>query len=174
MNDQDRSPGHVDAPRRFPRLIRRWMPAAFIAALFAATPVLAQAGPSDDTLLAGADAYEAACSACHQPGGAGLPGQYPPLRDNPNVDNTEYVATVIHDGLEGPITVNGETYDGVMPPQATLSDADTDAVIAYIQSGFASPAVPVQDEFADEDAGGGLSGGVVIWRRCTSDTRPCG
>lgn len=32
MNDQDRSPGHVDAPRRFPRLINRWIPAAPIAA----------------------------------------------------------------------------------------------------------------------------------------------
>jgi mono/diheme cytochrome c family protein len=162
MNDLNRSPRHSDETRRFVWRVLRWMPAVLVIASFASVPLFAQAGPSDDTLRVGADVYRSACAACHQPGGAGLPGQFPPLRDNPNIDDTEYVVSVIQNGLDGSIIVDGDTYDGTMPAQSTLSDTDTDAVVAYIQSGFASPAVPVQDEFADEDAGGGLSGGVVI------------
>ncbi len=35
--------------------------------------------------------------------------------------------------------VDGVTYDGVMPAFSTLSDAETQAVIAYIQNGFEAP-----------------------------------
>lgn len=155
MNDQDRLPRHVDETRRSARSARRWIPTLLVAGVCLATPMLAQAGPSDDTLRAGAEVYSSSCSSCHQPGGAGLAGQFPPLRDNPNVQDTDYVTTVIREGLEGPITVNGVDYDGIMPPQSTLSDADTDAVVVYIQSGFASPAAPDADE-ASEDSSGGL------------------
>ncbi len=156
MNDHDRLPRQVDETRRSARFTRRWVPALLIAGVCLATPLIAQAGPSDDTLRAGADVYSSACSACHQPGGVGLPGQFPPLSDNPNVDDTDYVATVIHEGLEGPITVDGVDYDGIMPPQSALGDADTDAVIAYIQSGFASPAAAAASEAGDADGSGGL------------------
>jgi mono/diheme cytochrome c family protein len=164
MNDQDRQPrdSHglrgVGGPRRSARLARRLIPALFIAGACLAAPLLAQAGPSDDTLQTGAEVYSSACSACHQPGGAGLPGQYPPLRDNPNIDDADYVESVIRDGLEGPITVNGLDYDGIMPAQSTLGDTDIDAVVAYIQSGFAAPAAPV-DGAVEADG----SGGVPKW-----------
>ncbi len=36
-------------------------------------------------LREGAAVYTAICSSCHQPGGAGLSGQFPPLINNPNV-----------------------------------------------------------------------------------------
>ncbi len=90
-------------------------------------------------LLTGADVYGAVCSACHQPGGAGLSGQFPPLNGNPNVEDAQYVADTITNGKQGEITVLGETYNGVMPAFATLPDAEVDAVIAYIQSGFVTP-----------------------------------
>jgi len=124
------------------RLGRLWAPLALIAFAFAAAPVFAQEVPNDDVLRAGAEVYSSVCSSCHQPGGVGLSGDYPPLIDNPNVQDTEYVRTVIAEGRSGEIVVNGETYDGVMPSQSTLSDADVDNVIAYIQSGFAAPSTP--------------------------------
>lgn len=128
----------------------RWWPLLAVALAITATPfVLAsdsvQAGPSDEVLSEGADVYSAVCSGCHQPGGVGLSGSFPPLVDNPNLDDAGYIADVIRNGREGEITVNGETYDGVMPPQSTLSDGEVDAVIAYIQSGFSAPSTPAAD-----------------------------
>lgn len=100
----------------------------------------AETQAADDALLAeGAEVYSQICSSCHQPGGVGLSGQFPPLIDNPAVDDDAYLRDVINNGLSGPITVAGETYDGVMPSFSTLGEDDVDAVIAYIQSGFASP-----------------------------------
>lgn len=141
----------------------RWLPVLVVVLAVAVTPLLvprasAQTDPApdatttgaaddpatdstDDALLAaGAEVYTAVCSSCHQPGGVGLAGRFPPLLDNPNVTDAAYVATVIANGRTGELSVNGETYNGVMPAQSTLNDADTTAVIAYIQSGFAAPA----------------------------------
>ncbi|MGI9610595.1 MAG: c-type cytochrome, partial [Acidimicrobiia bacterium] len=97
----------------------------------------------DEAVLAelreGAAVYTAICSSCHQPGGAGISGQFPPLINNPNVDDPAYVAEVINSGRQGELVVDGVTYDSVMPAFSTLSDAETQAVIAYIQNGFEAP-----------------------------------
>jgi len=47
---------------------------------------------------------------------------------------------VIRQGKTGPIDVNGATFDGEMPAQAQLTDAEIEAVIAYIQAGVFIPA----------------------------------
>ena len=100
----------------------------------------AEARAAEAAFLAeGAEVYSQICSSCHQPGGLGLSGQYPPLLDNPAVDDADYVREVIVNGRQGELTVAGETFDGVMPSFSTLGDDDIDAVIAYVQSGFATP-----------------------------------
>ncbi len=93
-----------------------------------------------EQLREGQQVYSQICSSCHQPGGAGLAGQYPPLIDNPNVDDAAYLRDVIENGRQGELEVGGETFDGVMPSFSTLSDDETDAVIAYIQADFVAPA----------------------------------
>ncbi len=98
----------------------------------------------DAQLLTGAGVYSQICAACHQPGGAGLPGQFPPLLDNPSVDDTGYVEDVIVNGLQGEIVVDGQAYNGVMPSFSTLSDDDVAAVITYIQNDFAAPQAAVE------------------------------
>jgi mono/diheme cytochrome c family protein len=140
MHDRDGSTGEQSIRRRARSGVPWLGPLALVAALFVLGPALAQAGPSDDTLRLGADVYQSVCSSCHQPGGVGLSGQYPPLAGNPHVDDAQYVETVIRNGREGEIVVDGTTYDGVMPAQSTLSDDEIAAVIAYVQSGFAAPA----------------------------------
>ncbi|NNE95687.1 MAG: cytochrome c [Acidimicrobiales bacterium] len=92
-----------------------------------------------EELREGAAVYTSLCSSCHQPGGAGLTGQFPPLINNPHVEDASYVAEVINNGRRGEIVLDGVTYDGVMPAFSTLSEAETDAVIAYIQNGFVAP-----------------------------------
>ncbi len=92
-----------------------------------------------EQLTQGQQVYSDICEGCHQPGGVGLPGSFPPLRDNPHVEDSEYVRGVIQNGLSGEIIVNGETYDGVMPPQTSLDDEQIDAVIAFLQAGLVVP-----------------------------------
>lgn len=106
-----------------------------------------ESGPDDEAddalagqLREGQQVYSQICSSCHQPGGAGLPGQYPPLLDNPHIDDAAYVREVIENGRRGEIVVGGETYDGVMPSFSTLADDETEAIIAYLQAGFVAPA----------------------------------
>jgi mono/diheme cytochrome c family protein len=106
----------------------------------ATEPLDAEAQADADRLREGQQVYSQVCSSCHQPGGAGLPGQFPPLVDNPNVDDAAYVAEVIINGRQGEIVVNGETYNGVMPSFSTLSDEEIEAVTAYIQADFEAPA----------------------------------
>ena len=96
-------------------------------------------GVPDDVLVLGAEVYGAVCSSCHQAGGTGIVGQFPPLLDNPNVADTEYVRETITNGRQGEIVVNGETYNGRMPAFSTLPADEVDAVIAYVQSGFQAP-----------------------------------
>jgi mono/diheme cytochrome c family protein len=91
-------------------------------------------------LRAGSEVFSQICSACHQPGGAGLSGRYPPLKGNPTVQDGAYVAGVIDNGKQGEITVLGTTYNGVMPSFSTLTDDDVTAVIAYLQNDFQVPA----------------------------------
>lgn len=93
-----------------------------------------------EQLREGSQVYSQICSSCHQPGGLGLPGQFPPLLDNPNVDDATYLESVINNGLRGELVVLGETYDGVMPSFGTLNDEETAAVIAFIQNDFLVPA----------------------------------
>lgn len=103
------------------------------------------AGVDDQLLLDGAQVYQQVCSSCHQPGGVGLRGQFPPLLDNPNVADAAYVEDVIRNGRQGEIVVDGVTYNGMMPAQSTLDDDQITAVIAYVQSGFAAPAGPAPE-----------------------------
>lgn len=110
----------------------------FIAtiAIGLAVPGTANAQQEDNTaqLNEGQTLYMDNCSGCHQPSGAGLPPQFPPLLDNPHVDDGEYVRGVVMNGLSGQIEVLGQTYDGVMPPFPTLDDDQISAIIAFLQA----------------------------------------
>jgi mono/diheme cytochrome c family protein len=123
----------------------RWLPLLTVALVGALLPFVmtgsrADAGPTDAQLAAGAEVYQVICQACHQAGGTGLAGSFPPLKDNPNLQDAAYIEDVIRNGRSGELIVNGETYNGVMPAQTALSDDDIVNVIAYIQSGFQAPA----------------------------------
>ena len=47
----------------------------------------------------GEDVYGRNCVGCHQPDGRGLPGNFPPLAGNANVDDAAYVRTITKPGL---------------------------------------------------------------------------
>ncbi len=91
------------------------------------------AGSLDELMATGKGIYEANCGACHQPGGKGLPGAFPPLADSDFLQgDREDVLAVALFGLSGPITVNGQEYDGVMPSMGHLKDEDLAAALTYV------------------------------------------
>jgi mono/diheme cytochrome c family protein len=119
--------------------------------------------PSDREVAAGRLVYEANCSACHEADGSGRAGAFPPLIDNPNVQDVEYVRTVVRNGLSGEIEVLGEAYNGVMPGFSLLDDDQVTALIAFLQEGLG---VPLPPSPPSPDAGGtagtSLPSGAVL------------
>lgn len=81
----------------------------------------------------GARVYGARCASCHQGSGEGVPGVYPPLRDDPVVldeDPTRHIEIILF-GLEGE-PVRGVDYPTAMPGWAgLLTDAEVAAVVNY-------------------------------------------
>jgi mono/diheme cytochrome c family protein len=121
------------------RFCFRLLPVAAIVALAAALPAQAQngAGSAD----AGSRIYAANCAACHQAGGAGMAGAFPPLAGHfpdllKRTDGRSYVGKVLLFGLEGEISVNGNTYAGAMPAWGVLSDNDIAAVLNYVSNAW--------------------------------------
>ena len=135
------------------RLARVGVLAAAVAVLvtLAALPVSAtEDTPIDEAeqalLTEGAQTYNTVCAGCHQAGGVGVEGSFPPLINNPRVDDAAYLEDVIRNGLQGEIEVGGVTYNGVMPAFGSLTDEQIEGVVAYMQAGFVvpggGPAVP--------------------------------
>ncbi len=76
--------------------------------------------------------YDSSCAACHQPDGKGVSGVFPPLANSDFFQQRPYeMAHIVLNGRSGEMVVNGEHYNGVMPPQ-DLSDDDIAAVINYV------------------------------------------
>jgi mono/diheme cytochrome c family protein len=108
------------------------LPAALLSVAF---PARAQ------TADAGSRIYTANCAACHQTGGTGAAGAFPPLAGHfPDllkpVDGRTYVGKLLLFGLEGKISVNGGDYAGAMPAWQALSDDDIAAVLNYVSSAW--------------------------------------
>lgn len=136
--------------------------------------VLAQAAdadPSYDTEL-GTSTYAANCSACHQPNGAGLPGAFPPVAGHAadlyaaagGIGGRAYLIDVLLYGVQGAITVDGASYNGLMPAWQQLSDDQLAAVINHVVAGFDGAPDGFDAIRADEVAaarGQGLAGGDV-------------
>lgn len=81
--------------------------------------------------------YAATCAACHQVDGRGLPAAFPPLAAHiPRLlasdDGRAYLPAVVLHGLTGPIEVEGDSYDGVMPPWLQLRDQQLADVLNYV------------------------------------------
>ena len=96
----------------------------------AGTPATADAGHAQQ--VRGKAVYDSSCAACHQPDGKGVAGVFPPLANSDFFQQRPYeMAHIVLNGRSGEMVVNGEHYNGVMPPQE-LSDDDIAAVINYV------------------------------------------
>ena len=100
----------------------------------------AQAAPSGAAVFS-------RCTPCHQANGAGIPGAFPPLAGSSWVTGPvdRPIAILLH-GLQGPLTVSGASYNGVMLPYGTgvaMTDAELAAVLTYIRTTWGNRATPV-------------------------------
>jgi len=77
------------------------------------------------------------CAVCHQTNGQGLPQVFPPLAgsDFLMADKGRSVRIVLR-GTSGPVTVNGTTYDSVMPPVVQLTDEQVAHVLTYVRNSW--------------------------------------
>jgi cytochrome c oxidase cbb3-type subunit 2 len=102
----------------------------------ASAPGGATAGQPTD-VAHGQQLFVADCAACHQAGGQGLPGAFPPLKGDAVVDSpdaTEHIHTVLF-GLQGK-TIDNVKYGSPMPPWSQLSDQDIAAIVNYERSAW--------------------------------------
>ncbi|HWR17700.1 MAG TPA: cytochrome c [Terriglobales bacterium] len=85
----------------------------------------------------GEQVYGARCSACHQKNGKGISSAFPPLAGHvpeafAKPEGRDYLLRMALYGVEGPIVVQGEAFDGGMPGWALLDDKQLAAVLNYI------------------------------------------
>jgi len=115
-----------------------------------APPATAAASAPATTTADGATVYQR-CATCHQANGEGIPGTYPPLAGSEWVkasDPSAAIRVILH-GLQGPVTIHGQTFSSAMPPFGTgvpMSDEEIAAVLTHERGswGNAAPAVTAE------------------------------
>ena len=95
--------------------------------------------------------YRNQCAQCHQADGNGVSGVYPPLVGSDWVTgHPQVVSRILIGGLNGPIVVKGNSYNGNMPAFGAsglaLSDKDIAGVITYIRQEWGNVASDVTEE----------------------------
>ncbi len=117
----------------------------------AADASAAAAGPD------GAALYAQHCVACHQANGQGLPGAFPPIADHVGdlvaADRTYPVQLLLY-GMTGPITVDGTSYNGLMPAfGGSMDDAEIAALLEHVLDAWGDRALAGDDHepYAAED-----------------------
>jgi len=110
----------------------------------------ADKGPPDP-MVVGKRLYTANCVACHQATGQGVTGQFPTLVASEWVVGGDWVGDnhlvkILLHGLQGPILVKGNTYNGAMPPWKQLKDDQIAMILTYIRNewGNSAPAITAE------------------------------
>jgi len=95
----------------------------------------------------GAAIYATNCAGCHNAAGTGTAGSFPPLAGNDVVTgDPKKVIHILLYGLNGPLDVNGQKYNNVMPAwKGTLKNADIAAVATYVRSSWGNKASPITE-----------------------------
>ncbi|TNE47945.1 MAG: nitrite reductase, copper-containing [Deltaproteobacteria bacterium] len=80
----------------------------------------------------GKQVYLQNCAACHQPTGQGVPRAFPPLAGSDYLlGKPKRAISVVLQGLQGEVVVNGVKYNSVMP-KVKLTDEEVANVLTYV------------------------------------------
>ena len=93
-------------------------------------------GDLSSSMKDGERLFKQNCMSCHMADGAGIPKAFPPLAksDFLMADKNRAISIVLN-GFEGPITVNGESFNSVMP-KLNLNDAQVASIVTYIMNSW--------------------------------------
>jgi mono/diheme cytochrome c family protein len=135
---------------------------AFPAKVYDPYKTYAAIPKADGGAAVGGKMYAQNCAICHQTGGTGIPGQFPPLAGSEWVleEGPNRVIKLILNGIQGPITVSGQPFNNAMPPwRDIMTDEQIAAVASYVRSTWGNKAPPVKPEEvkAQRDATAGRS-----------------
>ncbi|MFT4975496.1 MAG: nitrite reductase (NO-forming) [Myxococcota bacterium] len=113
----------------------------------AAEPLASGSLSPEAQIAAGKHLFMGTCSTCHQPSGAGIDGIFPPLAgsDYLNADTERAIGVVIN-GLSGPVTVNSQDYNSVMPPMSQLNDDTVANILTYVYASWDNSGATVTSE----------------------------
>lgn len=109
----------------------------FIISLFSCNETETKQEPKlKESIQRGSIVYDDFCMTCHLPDGKGVPKAFPPLANSDYLMNKRQESIKsIKFGLSGPITVNGQKYNGVMAPMG-LSNEEVADVMNYITNSW--------------------------------------
>ena len=141
------SPGRGTGPLYAAR--RAWgssLSSALLSFCLLSLPAVSSAATAPaDASSPGAQVYAQQCAACHQPGGEGIAGAFPPQKGHApevyaargGVGGRAYLTHVLLYGLTGPIRVDGKDYNGNMPAwDGQLSHQQIADVLDYVLTAF--------------------------------------
>lgn len=123
--------------------IKRWVEQG---AARGARPVEPPAISRADRLDLGRRLFGTVCLPCHQAGGQGINGRFPPLAasDFLNADKHRAIATLVN-GRQGEIVVNGRKFNGSMP-RLPFDDVQIASVLTYVYASFGNSGQEVSPE----------------------------
>jgi len=109
-------------------------------------------GGSGDARSKGQKIFEKICAACHQQDAGGKEGVAPPLAGSEWVKapGGERLVRIVLNGLNGPVQVQGKTWNLAMPPlRENLDDEQIAVVLSYIRSKWGEEGVaPIKADLA--------------------------
>ncbi|MFY0606275.1 MAG: cytochrome c [Cyclobacteriaceae bacterium] len=92
-------------------------------------------------MVQGMSLYRANCANCHGMEGQGLARLYPPLAGSDYLlEDLERAACLIRNGQKGEITVNGITYNRMMPANKSLDPIEIAEIITYVSNSWGNEA----------------------------------
>ncbi|MBI5388583.1 MAG: cytochrome c [Verrucomicrobia bacterium] len=121
---------------------------------YGSTNDLAAFFATDDGAAArGKTVFKTFCAPCHMESGLGDSTRFiPPLAGSEwvNTDGPNRIVRIVLNGLQGPITVKGQSYGGaaMLPWRDVLNDQDIAAVLTYVRSEWGNKGAPVTPEDA--------------------------
>jgi glucose/arabinose dehydrogenase len=97
-----------------------------------------------EDLAGGEKVYSIYCGTCHQRDGQGASGRFPSLSKTKFVTGDKnLLISIVLKGMEGPIEVNGEQFNGTMPQHSFLGNEEIANVLTYIRQNFGNNASEV-------------------------------
>jgi len=101
----------------------------------------------EQQIAAGQVLFKGTCSVCHQDNGQGLPNVFPPLaKSDLLAKDPKRAIEIALNGLSGPVTVNGNTFNSVMPPMSQLNDDEIANILTFVLNSWGNDGGAISKE----------------------------